>query len=134
MATANLTDNGNIRLQTKFRTLAKSAKITGTKNNTALAFSVTSDDDLTWSQPSTLGTTVQDVVNFFIPIAASDATINITGVELLDSVNRTLISETLPAQSQAAYQYYISNNPQSGVADGNSGKYTLSLARVKFST
>lgn len=140
MATANLTDNGNILLQDKFRTLARYAKLVGTKTTGNAAWSITNDEDpISWTGASaTPGITNQEVISFFIPISAADGFYSVEGIELLDSINRTLISDDLPAgESSPTYSYYANGAATPAgttIRDGNSGKYTLSLIQVTFST
>ena len=133
MATANLTDNGNIKLQEKFRTIASRIKITGTKS--ATPFTVESEDSFSWSTPNTVaGTTILGPVSFFIPIAQSDGTVTVNGIQLLDSVNRIMLESSLPSGSVETYSYFVGGNTSGTILDGASGKYTLAQVSVEFST
>ena len=134
MATAYLTDNGNLKLQEKFRTLATRIKVTGTKS--ATPFSVQSEEDINWSSPNTGdGVTNLGPINFIIPISPQDGTVTVNGIQLLDSVNRIMLEASLPAGSVETYSYYVGGVPDPGtILDGASGKYTLAQVSVEFAT
>ena len=134
MATAFLTDNGNLKLQDKFRTIANRIKITGTRSTTP--FSVQSEADINWSSANTgAGVTNLGPINFIIPISPQDGTVTVNGIQLLDAVNRIMLEADLPSDSIETYSYYVGGVPDPGtILDGASGKYTLAQVSVEFST
>lgn len=133
-ASANLTTNGNILLQSYFRTVATKVRLKGTRAGGTIDFTKISDDALNWGQPGNSGTSIQDPVSFFIELLPTGGLYETEEIQFLDSTNRRLLTIALPVDgtSNPTYSYYVNGATSGTVRDGSSGKYTLATARVYF--